>query len=513
MNPATAARSSGVTSAARWAGVPAASAWPLAALLVAALTALLTPALPAAGQSVRINGVSTVQYVSARALRLDSIPIAETVGSGPLRHTAAGAAVRCLDEVSDCHYLAPGRTLHAFPLTQDLAIAGWGFGQGVRIQAELRIRPASPGDAELWPRSKDRFDALEAYLEIARNYGRLRLGRQWQSSGLGTYSYDGASVQLRRRGAALDLYGGWSLVRGLSEPVTSDALAGLEPFAPDSRGILLGSRLQLRLSPAAGGSITYQREIRSDRLGLYSERLSSEATYRGAAWTVSAATDADLASRVLNHLRLQAAARPRSDLELNLFARRYRPYFDLWTIWGAFAPVGFSEAGAGATLTPPAWPVAVSLDASRRVYAETDASLSFAPLPSTGWRLGTTVSSHWTSPWTASLSYDTEVGFGAARNEVSARVLRLLDDGRRFGANATIFDRASDYQLTDGVVLGGGVEGAWPLLPTLRASGHVLAYRHLGASPASGPDWTQLRGMLQLEWTVGSEPGLRGGAR
>ena len=482
-----------------------------AATLLAA--ASLLASLPAAAQSVRVSGVSTVQYVSARALREDSVPIAETVGEGVLRYTADGAAVRCLDETAACRFLEPGRVLHALPLTQDVAIAGWGFGRGVRLQAQFRFRPASPGDAELWPRAEDRFDALEAYLEIARSYGRLRLGRQWQSSGLGTYSYDGASLQLRRRGASLDIYGGWSLVRGLSEPVTSAALASVEPFAPEARAVLLGSRFQLRLSPAAGGSITYQREIRSDRLALYSERFSSDASYRTSRWTIAAATDADLATRVLNHLRLQANARPRPDLEVELFARRYRPYFDLWTIWGAFAPVGFSEIGGGASLAPLAWPLAVSLDAASRRYAETDARLTFAPLRDTGWRLGTTVSSRWESPWSASLRYAADVGFGAARNEISLRLQRLLEGGGRIGAHGTVFDRASDYQLTDGVVLGGGVEAAWPLLPALRASGRLLAYRHLGANPATGPDWTQLRGMLQLEWTLGSEPGLAGGAR
>jgi hypothetical protein len=486
-------------------------AGPAAVLLLAAISAPASS--PAAAQSFHLTGVSTVQYVSARALREDSVPISATIGQGVLRYTANGAAVRCLDATSACRYLAPGRVLHALPLTQDLALAGWGFGRGVRLQAQFRIRPAAPGDAELWPRADDRFDALEAYLEVARSYGRLRLGRQWQSSGLGTYSYDGASVQLRRGVAALDLYGGWSLVRGLSEPVTSDALASLEPFAPDARAVLLGTRLQLRLSPAAGGSVTYQREIRSDRLGLYSERLSSDASYRTSGWTIAAATDVDLATRVLSHLRLQASARPRPDLELELFARRYRPYFDLWTIWGAFAPVGFSEIGGGASLTPATWPVGISLDAASRRYADTDARLSFAPLRNTGWRMGTTVSSRWTSPWSVSLRYGADVGFGAARSELSARVQRLVEGGGRVGAHATMFDRASDYQLTDGVVLGGGVDAAWPLRPSLRASGHLLAYRHLRANATTGPDWTQLRGMLQLEWTLGSEPGLAGGTR
>lgn len=477
------------------------------------LAASLSAHSPASAQSVRVTGVTTLQYVSARGLREDSVPIGATTGEGPLRYTADGAAVRCLDEVSPCHYLAPGRVLHAWPLMQDLSIAGWGLGRGVRLQAQLRLRPASPGDAALWPRADDRFDALEAYLEVARPFGRVRLGRQWQSSGLGTYSYDGASLQLRRGFAALDLYGGWSLVRGLSEPVTSAALASVEPFAPDARGVLLGTRLQLRPSPAGGGSITYQREIRSDRLGLYSERLSSDATWRTPRWSFAAATDVDLAARVLNHLRLQASARLRPDLELELFARRYRPYFDLWTIWGAFAPVGFSEIGGGADLSPAGWPVALAVDAASRRYADTGTGLEFAPIRDRGWRLGTTISSRWTSPWSASLHYGADVGFGAARNELSARLQRLFAGGGRIGASGTVFDRASDYQLTDGVVVGGGLEGAWPLAAALRASGHVLAYRHLGASAATGPDWTQLRGLLQFEWTLGGDPGRPGAAR
>lgn len=479
----------------------------LIALAATGVGAWRAPAIDA--QTVRITGATTVRYVSARGLREDSVPITATIGEGVLRQTLDGQPVRCFDGATFCGYLTAGDVLTAAPLTQDLGIAAWGLGRGIRIQASLRARVPLFGDEELWPRSEDHFDALEAYLEISRRFGRLRLGRQWQSSGLGTYGYDGASVQATHRALTAEAFGGWSLVRGLAEPVTDAALAAIEPFAPDSRGVLFGARVQLR-TPGAGGALGYQREIRSDRLGLYSERATASAFLRRQRFALDALADADVATRELNHLRLQATVRPRPQLALELYGRRYRPYFDLWTIWGAFTPVGFDELGGAARYAPASLPLSVDLSAARRRYRETDASLVFAPFRSDGWRLEAAVSGTPWPEWSASVRYTADVGFGAARSETAAQLRRDLGERAYVGVSGTVFERGSEFQLTRGIVLGGGVDGGWALDARTRIAAQLAAYRHFVDTAEPGMDWTQLRAQVRLDWTLGAEPGMAG---
>ncbi|HSJ14345.1 MAG TPA: hypothetical protein VK939_08010, partial [Longimicrobiales bacterium] len=462
-------------------------------VVMAGLSVVAAAALPPGqvqAQTVRLTGATTVRYVSARGLREDSVLASATVGDGVLRHTAGGQPVRCFEEAPYCRYLAAGDVLSAVPLTQDIGISAWGFGRGIRIHANLRARLPLFGDEALWPRSGDHFDALEAYLEIARSHGRLRLGRQWQSSGLGLYGYDGASVLAAYRALSVEAFGGWSLLRGLAEPITDGALAAIEPFAPDSRGVLLGSRLQLR-SAGAGGALGYQREIRSDRLGLYSERATASGFLRRQRFALEAVLDADVATRELNHLRLQASARPLNGVTVEAFGRRYRPYFDLWTIWGAFTPVGFAELGGAAHVSTEQLPFALDLSAARRSYRETDASLTFAPLQADGWRLDASVSGALAPAWGASARYAADVGFGAARSQVDLRLRHDLSERAWVGAEGTLFDRGSEFQLTDGVVLGGGIDGGWALNPRTRATAHLVAYRHLVDRTGTGVDWTQ----------------------
>lgn len=471
-----------------------------------ALVALAILALsgPLHAQSVRVTGHTTARYVSARALREDSVNVADVTGTGVLRYMTDGTPVRCLTDAGPCRYLKPGDVLHTVPLMQDLSVAAWGFGQGVRLQAQLRLRPGALGDDDLWPQADDRFEAMEAYLEVARSIGRVRIGRQWQASGIGSYSYDGASVQLRRASFLFDGYVGWSLLRGLSEPVNGDGLAALEPFAPEERGVLFGSRVQWRNAGGSGASVAYQREIRSDRKGLYSERLSAGAFHRRARGSIEAELDADVGTRVLNDLRVTARTRPLATVGLHAFGRYYRPYFDLWTIWGAFTPVGFEEFGAGATLDRN--PVSVTLDIARRSYGDTDAVLTFAPQRDDGWRVSGSAAARLRGEWSASARYAADVGFGAARNEVALGLRRAFAERAHLGIEGTVFDRASDYQLSDGVVVGAALDGALRLHARSRVSGHLMQYRHLGADERSA-DWSQLRALLQLEWTIGAEPG------
>ena len=51
----------------------------------------------------------------------------------------------------------------------------------------------------------------------------------------------------------------------------------------------------------------------------------------------------DVAFDELNEALLRFILPLPSAVELSAEARRYSPFFELWTIWGAFSPTGFSE--------------------------------------------------------------------------------------------------------------------------------------------------------------------------
>ncbi len=75
-------------------------------------------------------------------------------------------------------------------------------------------------------------------------------------------------------------------------------------------------------------------------------------------------------------------------LRLSLEARRHRPFFELWTIWGAFAPVGFDEGRAELGWRGAQQRLQLSAHGAFRRYDDTGAGVDFLPLRSSGWRTG-----------------------------------------------------------------------------------------------------------------------------
>ncbi len=482
----------------------------LAGALAGAATAL---APPLRAQAVRVRGLTTFRYVDVHVLEIDSVPVSRTLGDGVLRRSVDGVPVQCVPGDDVCRYFRSGAAISSVPATQDLWLSGWGFGRGVRAYAHLRGRTVIGGDHGMWPQADRAFDALEAYVELDRERFRARAGRQWQTTGLGYYNYDGADLLLRAtRWLSAEGYAGWSLARGLDAPVTSDALAAVESFAPDARGLLFG--VQLRARPRGGPSlgVVYQREIRSDRLGLYSERFAFDGVWRLSRAMLSGAIDEDVASRVLNELRLRADVVASPALSLHGFVRRHEPYFDLWTIWGAFSPVGFEEAGAGAVWRRPGAPLGLQLDASRRRYPDTGAGLSFAPLRSAGWRIAAAATLDPLPAWSFEGRFASEIGFGTGLSDASVRARRALGGGAFVGLGAVAFQRASELRVDEGTVAGVDIDFGARLGGRAELGGSAAGYRQFGRGPSVGADWNQIRGSLWIGWTVGTEPGASAGA-
>ena len=446
-------------------------------LLGVTLVFLALPAWETSAQSVRATGITTLQYVELRPLVEDSVSASQATGEGLLRYGPDGRLVRCADSAGFCRFTRSGGVVSTVPAVQDISVSVWGLGQGIRGYAHVCGRRVVSGEVDLWPRANDEHDVLVAYGEIDRGLIRVRAGRQWKVSGLGYYNYDGGSALIRKDGFSLEAYGGWSLARGLNEPRTSGALAAIESFATDDRAHLFSTQLSYR--PRAGTTVTalYQREIRSDRAGLHSERAALDAVVRRGWATVEGSVEVDLAVRTVNEALLRGWVTPWPALGVGVYGRRYRPFFELWTIWGAFNPVGFDEYG-----TSVMWSAGrrstVQMRAARRHYGETDASFTFGPVRTNGWNVAISGSTLVGGHWQIQGGFRTDIGVGAAKDNGHLRVQRQFSERADVGINLQAFQRIYEFRVDQGTVIGVGADGSVRLGPHARVSGSLTRYSH-----------------------------------
>lgn len=481
----------------------------------AAAALLLLMAGAARAQGVRITGASTAQYIDMRPLVLDSVPVAQAPGDGTLRQTADGTIVSCLGTEAYCHYTRPASVIGAVPFIQDVEVNAWGFTTGLRAYAQLRARAAGGQAARFWPSADRSFEALAAYLELDRGTYLARVGRQWKTSGLGFYNFDGASLAVHPRDwLTLEGFGGRSLVRGASETMLSSALSAVEPWAPDEKDWLYGAEVRLRPSSSLSAGALYQRDVRSDAAGLYGERVAADARLHYWRSTLSANVQTDLASGQVNEARVRLDLPRLFGIAPALQARHYQPYFELWTIWGAFSPVGYDEATVSGMWVDPSQRLTLHFAGGRRTYGDVTGGMASLPLRNDGWRISADALVRPAPDWTVSGGYSADVGFGSSRSDQTLGVRRSFG-GAYLGLTGMGFQTLDDFRVERGRVWGASADAGVPLGSAARLDGSFQAYRHRERY-TGGIDWNQMRGMLRLVWTIGSEPGRRtpaGGGR
>jgi hypothetical protein len=469
---------------------------------------LVLCATPVGAQQFRVTGHSVIEAFDVRPLVDDSVPVASTIGSGLLRHTTDGYVVRCVSGEAVCRYRRLADAAGAMPVTQDLALAAWGLGRGIRLYARARARAVLVGDEQLWPRGGDHVDVLAAYAEADRGFLRARLGRQWMASGLGFFDFDGAALRVRpRRGLAIEAYGGLGLARGLHEPLTSGEIARQEPFAPTVRPYVFGGQVTWNSLRRGALAAQYHREIRTDLGGLYAERLSADAFLRVGTAVLEGDLNVDLATKAMNEGRVTLRLSPIEHVAASAFVRHHRPFFDLWTIWNAFSPVGFDEGGLRAQWRPGGSGMMVETWSAYRQYEEAGAQPLFGRVRNTGWRVGVAGATP-DARWRLHGRYEVEVGFGAAKSEVHLRLGRRVREAGMVTLNAGVFQRLYELREDDGTVWLLGLDGLLPLGARSRIRAEAAMYRHAAAAQASSRDWTQVRGSLALEWAIGTEPAV-----
>lgn len=453
--------------------------------LGAALLGLCCCASALTAQQVRIRLTTTGQYVQLRTLSLDS---GGTWVAGDVR-----AAV---------------------PLAQDVELSAWGLGvQGLRGYGLFRLRGAI-GSALVWPRYDDHFDAMAAYLELERTRWRLRLGRQQRSSGLGLYGFDGGAVTWRPvPNARFEAYGGRGLARGTSDPITSGAVRGLDLLIPNRGTLLVGASAWATPGAGSFASATYQREVLNDFGGVVSERVALDAQASlGRHLALVGSTDFDLGAGAVGKARLTTTAWLPRSASVSLAVFRYRPTFDLTTIWGAFAPQAHHGASITATL-PPIEALTLTAGWTLLAYEKITETTPFLV------NVGTTTHSlsaggTWTrADLSVTGAYQFFTGYSGEQSAGDLRIALDRGDRWRIGLNATAFQNTEYFRVARGTVLGIGADARANLADRLAVSGSLMRYIHTGTSGMDSPNWSQTRAMLQVDWTMGANPDRVAGYR
>lgn len=451
------------------------------------IAALCATPLTARAQQLRLRSITTTQYAELRPIVYDSQP-----GDSAGRYIAA-----------------PRES--ATPLTQDLEISAWGLGvTGLRGYGLLRGR-AALGSSLVWPRSEDHFDALYFYLELERPGYRVRAGRQQRFSGLGFYAFDGVTATARLKPTIrVEAYGGRGLARGFLEPLSSPDIRALDPFRPDKGAVLLGLSAWIAPTPAAVLSGVYQREILSDWSGIVSERAAVDfQAGLGAKVYVQGSVDADLAAGAMGRMRGAVMYRlpRRGFVEVEAF--RYRPTFDLTTIWGAFSPEGHDGVG-GSLRFGLSDAIAANTSLNYRNYQA--AASPFIDVDDDATELSAGLS--W-QPGTLSVTgaYRLHQGFGGAQSGGDVMVAWARPGAWRLAARGTAFQQVQEFRVANGTVRGLGLEARGPLWARAFLRLNVSRYWHDRTAGSDALDWSQTRALASFEWTFGADADRRSGGR
>lgn len=455
--------------------------------------------------------VSTrVQYVEAQTLVLDSVPVGSTTISNG--RTVVGDLLVTCGGGDYCYFYRSGATIDNTPTVLDADLNVFGFGvEGLRFYVSTRFQWAF-GGTDFWPQVNDNFQLLNAYLELNRRAFRIRVGRDYQVSGLGFYGYDGGSLIYRFKPVDIELeaYGGWGLARGVPEPVNSSIFDPMGAFKPAERDILWGIRGSARPTPNSAIEAVYQRSLPTDRSGIATERVGLEGSwYPIPELSLLGHADYDVATGFWGKAGLSAGWQANRLIYVEGGYIRYRPVFSLQQIWVAFSPVAYNAWNASLGLNPLSnlW---FKLWGERRQYGETDAEVPFFTTTDRDWRVG--AKGGWQPgefagvPWDIEAGYWINWGFGAALNSGDLRVAIQPHEQLSLGLRFSAWQQLYEFRVDDGRVWGIGGDIRWRTRAgTLWFS--VDRYDHNQNENAALVDWTQWRSALGFSYYLGSEPG------
>jgi hypothetical protein len=451
-----------------------------------------------------IRGTVTVDgsYLQMPTLVRDSLPESQVPGEGFVRQLSDGTIVNCA-EGGFCRWYRSGPIEDAWVTNQDLRFTAWGGVKGLSATVAIRGRA---GTSEIWPRADQKFDALSAYLTYDTRDVRIRGGRIQLTNSLGYYNYDGAAVLWKTLPFLwVEGWAGWSLSPTIDQPRDGELMQEADVFAPDRRGLIFGAELGARWGRKLAGSVLYQREIRTDQLALYTERLAFDIGALFGRVSIDAKAKYDVAYADFNDARLTITTPIAAGFDFSVQGRRYLPFFELWTIWGAFSPVAFNEAKGAVRWSSPRLGLSLEAAGGYRKYEETAAGAEFVEIKDYGW----TVSGRATwgnRGWYADAGYRAITGFGAVRYGGDLTFGKTFGPRTYIGLRGTSTQNFGEFRVGEQFVNGGGIDGSIALGDVAIIGSYGL-YRITYENLPGNDDWTQNRAYIGLQWRFGFADG------
>jgi hypothetical protein len=474
---------------------------------IVALLALLAAqpaAVHAQGYLLRLD--ARMQSVNYRGIKLDSIPASavDTAADGSL-YTPDGYAVYCAMGGSACEFYRAGPTINSAPLMTSADLTVWGMGlPGLSLHANARAGGdlASSG---AWPGSEPAVQLLEGYAQYQREEFTGKVGRVVHSGRLGYTGYDGASLRYRTSNGSLtgEGYIGVGLARGSLLPVTSPQLNPFNDFQPEKRQLVTGLTGGWRFEYGEVRA-EYQREVDRDTRNFVSERAAVEARITPLqGLRLEAGTEYDIARGLWGSSEADLSY-DRSRYGASGGVRRYRPYFDLWSIWGVFSPVGY-DAIRGRVWVRPTRMLELHASGESFTYEETYATSPLTDFEDSGWRWAAGFGLHFAEEWNTAWNYYAERGAGASSSGFDGSVgwvpissLNLTADGGRM-------ERPLEYRYGGSTLLWFGINANLQANDRLRFGLGGTWYDETRNRPdASGIEWDQIRVVASISYLLGS---------
>ena len=465
-------------------------------VLPVVLTAGVVAATPLVAQGYRLQLESRVQSASYRGVRLDSVPSGSvvTAANGGLV-SPDGFAVSCVAGAAFCTFFRPGAERTGGPLVTTADVSLWDLGvSGLSIRGRSRVG-VDVGDSDVWPGTEPAVQLLEGFLEYVQRRFTVQAGRLTERSRFGYTGFDGGRGTIRASGGRFwaTAFGGWGLGRGTVLPLTSPALNPLDEFRPEQRQLVFGGAAGWTTS-FASGSMRYERQVDPDADGLVSERLGSDVVLRLARGiSLAAGADYDLASGWLGSAEGVLGISPaRVPVTVSLGGRRYRPHFELWTIWGAFSPVPYHAGFASVTATPV---TRLQVRARGEVFQYDDPEAT-SPLTSAedgGWRIS--LGGRYTyRRLTGDVEYHLDKNVGARSLGVDASVTWRPTSDLSLSGRVSNLKRALEFRFSDTEVWMFGGSADWRLASHIRAFAAAAFFdESRDRDDAAAFSWSQVR--------------------
>jgi hypothetical protein len=198
-------------------------------------------------------------------------------------------------------------------------------------------------------------------------------------------------------------------------------------------------------------------------------------------------------------------------VDATLGVQRYRPHFDLWTIWGAFSPVPFRSVEGSVSYAPVAR-LRLRARGQRYEFEDADVSTPLVTYEKSGWRFSSGAT-YTLARWVIDAGYHAEFGPGASSRGVEGPVTVAPGDSLLVTLFASALDRPLEFRFVDASLRTYGLSAEYRA--TSRLHLHVEASgfserRDRTPVDAAAFDWNQVRASARVTLLLGNGADIAG---